>query len=81
MKTRVDLTICNNLKQIMKQHCKCNNLTMSNFISLAVAEKLNIPLTEYSVSDEDYAKHQIKEIDNCIKQLEAKKREYEEELK
>lgn len=77
MKTRTDITICSNLKEIMKQHCKCNNITMSNLISEAIAEKLEIKLTNYTVSDEDYAKYQIKEIDECIRKLEEKKQQLE----
>ena len=81
-KTRINPRIDEKLIRIMKRHCKCEKIPEQDFIASAIADKLNIRLNlNFMIDEGTYAEHQIKEIDNCIKQLEAKKREYEEELK
>lgn len=69
------------LKDIMKQHCKCHNITMTQFITEAIAKQLNITLNDDgTVNEEEYAKTQINEINKCIKELEKKKEKYKEVL-
>lgn len=78
MKTELKIKICSNLKEIIKQYCKYNDITMSEFISITISNELNIPLTnKNNVDDKTFAKHQLEYINLQIKDLEAKKREYE----
>lgn len=80
-KTRINPRIDTKLIKIMKRHCKCENINEYQFITSAIAEKLNVPLTsQYTVDNEYYVKAQLKEVENCIDKLEARKRELEAQL-
>ena len=81
MKTRINPRIDSKLITVMKQHVKCTNLNESQFISLAIADKLKIALDEnYSISNKNYAEIQIKEINDCINKLNEKKKELKKQI-
>lgn len=80
-KTRINPRIDTNLIKIMKRHCKYEHLNEQDFIADAIVEKLKLSLNLNHMIDESYyAEYQIKEIENCINNLEQEKKELEKKL-
>lgn len=81
MKVHLHAHIDENLRDVMRKHCKCNHIKGQDFVAEAIAEKLNIPLNEDHTLDESYyAEYQIREIDNCIDKLKKQRKELEKQL-
>lgn len=62
------------LKELLKQHCKCQNITISKWIREAIANELNVTLNpDGSVDAKYYVNAKIRELDTCIDKLEKEK--------
>lgn len=62
------------LKELLKQHCKCQDITLSKWVCEVIANELNVTLNpDGSVDAKYYVNAKIRELDTCIDKLEKEK--------
>lgn len=62
------------LKAIVQHYCKCNNETLTGFISKCIAKELEININDDgSLNADEYINSKVKAIDDCISKLEKEK--------